>query len=140
MPYLSIRAAADDIRSGMTTPTELVMEALERIDRLDPEIQAFVTVMREQALREAELAEHEQHIGFYRSQLHGIPIGMKDIIAVKGVRMTAGSKMLADNIASEDAAVVEQLRKAGAIIVGKTNTHEFAYGTYTPPTRNPWDR
>lgn len=139
MPYLSLKEASDDIRSGMTTPTELVTEALERIDQLDAEIQAFVTVLRDEALREAERAELEMRTGFVRSPLHGIPIGIKDIIAVKNVRMTAGSKVLADYISLEDATVVEQLRKAGAIMLGKTNTHEFAYGTYTPPTRNPWD-
>ncbi len=96
--------------------------------------------MREQALKDAEQAERELRTGLYRSQLHGIPIGVKDLIAVKDVRMTAGSKVLADYIASEDASVVEQMHKAGAIIIGKTNTHEFAYGTYTPPTRNPWNR
>src|SRR5438128_1523262 len=140
MPYLSIREAAEDIRSGLATPSELVAEALERIDTLDPEIKAFVTVMRDQAYEDAEKAEREQRTGLFRSPLHGIPIGIKDIIAVKDVRMTAGSKVLADYIANKDATVVEQLRRVGAIIIGKTNTHEFAYGTYTPPTRNPWDR
>src|SRR2546421_5953641 len=140
MPYLSIREASEDMRSWMTTPTELVAEALEKIDLLDGEIKAFVTVLGEQALADAARAETEQRMGFYRSPLHGIPIGIKDIIAVKGARMTAGSQVLADYVSPEDAAVVEQLRKAGAIILGKTNTHEFAFGTYTPPTRNPWDR
>ena len=139
MPYQSITEAANDLRSGMTTPTELLAETLERIDLLDGEIKAFVTVMRDEAMADAEKAEQEQRTGLYRSPLHGIPFGVKDIVAVKDVRLTAGSKVLADYIATEDAAVVEQLRRAGAIIVGKTNTHEFAYGTYTPPTRNPWD-
>jgi aspartyl-tRNA(Asn)/glutamyl-tRNA(Gln) amidotransferase subunit A len=139
MPYMSILEAAEEIHSGLITPTELVLESLERIDQYDGEIKAFVTVMREQALRDAEQAERELRTGLYRSPLHGVPIGMKDLIAVKDVRMTAGSKVLADYISTEDAAVVELLRKAGAIILGKTNTHEFAYGTYTPPTRNPWD-
>src|SRR5437763_3232094 len=140
MPYQSITEAANDLRSGMTTPTELVTEALERIDLLDGEIKAFVTVMRDEAMADAEKAEQEQRTGLCRSPLHGIPIGVKDIVAVKDVRMTAGSKVLADYIATEDAAVVEQLRKAGAIILGKANTHEFAYGTYTPQTHNPWNR
>jgi aspartyl-tRNA(Asn)/glutamyl-tRNA(Gln) amidotransferase subunit A len=139
MPYLSIREAAAEVHSGLITPTELVLESLERIDQHDGEVKAFVTVMREQALRDAEQAERELRTGLYRSPLHGIPIGMKDLMAVKGVLMTAGSNVLADYVATEDAAVVELLRKAGAIIIGKTNTHEFAYGTYTPPTRNPWN-
>jgi len=139
MPYTSIREAAEEIHSGLITPAELVLETLERIDERDGEIQAYVTVMREQALEDAERAERELRTGLYRSQLHGIPVAIKDLVAVKDVRLTAGSKVLAGNIAREDASVVELLRKAGAIIIGKTNTHEFAYGTYTPPTRNPWD-
>ncbi len=139
MPYLSIKAAAEEIHSGIITPTELVAETLERIDALDGDLKAFVTVMRDQAYEDAERLERELRTGLYRSPLHGIPIGVKDIIAVKGVRTTAGSKVLADYVSQEDAMVVEQLRKNGAIIIGKTNTHEFAYGTYTPPTRNPWD-
>ncbi len=140
MPYLSLTLAAEELHSGVVTPLELLEEALERIDQLDGAIKAFVTVTREQAYRDAEQAERELRSGLYRSPLHGIPIAVKDIMGVKGVRMTAGSHVLADYVAPEDAAVVEQLRKAGAIIIGKTNTHEFAYGTYTPPTRNPWDR
>jgi aspartyl-tRNA(Asn)/glutamyl-tRNA(Gln) amidotransferase subunit A len=139
MPYLSIQQASEELRSGIITPTELLAETLERIDRLDSDIQAFVTVMRDQAYDEAEKAENEQRTGLFRSPLHGVPIAIKDIIAVKDVRMTAGSKVLTDYIPQEDATVVEQLRRAGAVIAGKTNTHEFAYGTYTPPTRNPWD-
>lgn len=139
MPYLSIREASEQLRSGILTPTELLAETLERIDQLDGDIKAFVTVTREEAFRDAEKAEQEQRTGFFRGPLHGIPIGVKDIVAVKDVRLTAGSKVLAEYIANEDATVVELLRKAGAVIVGKTNTHEFAYGTYTPPTRNPWD-
>jgi len=139
MPYLSIKEAAEEIHSGIITPTELVAETLERIDALDGDLKAFVTVMRDQAYEDAERLERELRTGLYRSPLHGIPIGVKDIIAVKGVRTTAGSKVLAGYVSQEDAMVVEQLRKNGAIVIGKTNTHEFAYGTYTPPTHNPWD-
>jgi aspartyl-tRNA(Asn)/glutamyl-tRNA(Gln) amidotransferase subunit A len=139
MPYLSIKAVAEEIHSGLITPTELVAETLEHTDALDGDLKAFVTVMRDQAYEDAERLERELRTGLYRSPLHGIPIGVKDIIAVKGVRTTAGSKVLADYVSQEDAMVVEQLRKKGAIVIGKTNTHEFAYGTYTPPTRNPWD-
>src|SRR5436305_14159177 len=98
MPYLSIREASEDIRSWMTTPTELVAEALEKIDLLDGEIKAFVTVLGEQALVDAARAETEQRMGFYRSPLHGIPLGIKDIVAVKDVRMTGGSQVLADYV------------------------------------------
>lgn len=139
MVYGSIREAAGDIRSGLSTPTEMVVEALERIDEVDGEIHAFVTVLRELAMEEAEQAERELRTGLARSALHGIPIGIKDLIAVKDVRTTAGSEVLADYVSLEDAAVVEQLRKAGAIVLGKTQLHEFAYGTFTPQVRNPWE-
>ncbi|MDQ6660355.1 MAG: amidase family protein, partial [Chloroflexota bacterium] len=139
MPYFSIQEVADEIRSGLITPTELLAEALERIDQLDGEIKAFVTVMRNEAFKDAEQAELELRTGFNRGPLHGIPVAVKDIIAVKDIRMSAGSKVLEEHIAQEDATVVEQLRRAGAVILGKTNTHEFAYGTVTAPTRNPWD-
>ncbi|HEY1353171.1 MAG TPA: amidase [Ktedonobacteraceae bacterium] len=139
MTYLSIQEAYTDLRSGLVTPTELLSEMLEQIEARDGQIQAFVTLLREEAFKEAEKAEREQRTGLFRSSLHGIPLAIKDLVAVKHARMTAGSRVLADYIAPEDATVVEQLRRAGAVIVGKTNTHEFAYGTYTPPTRNPWD-
>ncbi len=139
MLYQSIQQASEELRSGIVTPTELLADTLNSIDQLDSDVQAFITVMRDQAYEEAEKAESEQRTGLFRSPLHGIPFAIKDIIAVKHVHMTAGSQVLADYIAQEDAAVVEQLRRAGAVIIGKTNTHEFAYGTYTPPTHNPWN-
>src|SRR3984893_12471857 len=139
MPYTSIREAAAEIHSGLITPTELVLETLENIEERDGEIQAYITVLRDQALKDAEQAETEMRTGLYRSQLHGIPIAIKDLIAVKDVPTTAASKVLAGHISQEDAMVVEQLRKSGAIIIGKTNTFEFAYGPYSPQTRNPWD-
>ena len=139
MLYVSIQQASEELRAGLITPTELLADTLDSIDRLDGDVQAFITVMRDQAFEAAEKAESEQRTGLFRSPLHGVPIAIKDIIAVKNVRMMAGSQVLAGYIAQEDAAVVEQLRRAGAVIVGKTNTHEFAYGTYTPPTRNPWN-
>src|SRR6202162_5329696 len=117
MPYLSIQQVSEELRSGLITPTELLAETLERIDQLDGDIQAFVTVLRDQAYEEAEKAENEQRTGLFRSPLHGIPIAIKDLIAVKDVHMTAGSKVLADYVPPEDATVVEQLRRAGAVIV-----------------------
>ncbi len=122
MPYTSIREAADEIHSGLITPTELVLETLEQIDAQDEEIQAFVAVIRDEALAAADKAEDEMRTGLYRSPLHGIPIAIKDLIAVRDVRTTASSRVLAEHISHEDAMVVEQLRKAGAVIIGKTNT------------------
>src|SRR5579872_4793569 len=111
MPYLSLALAAEEIRSGIVTPGELVAEARERIEERDGAIKAFVTVMREQAYKDAEQAERELRTGLTRGPLHGIPIGVKDIMGVRGVRMTAGSRVLADYSAPEDAAAVELLRK-----------------------------
>ncbi len=139
MPYLSLREASEDLRSGLVTPTELLSEALEQIASREDQIQAFVTITSEQAMKDAEQAESEQRTGLFRSSLHGIPIAIKDLIAVKNVRLTAGSRVLEDYVATEDATVVELLRRAGAVLIGKTQTHEFAYGTYTPATRNPWN-
>ncbi len=139
MSYLSIREAANDIKSDLITPTELLAEILERIDSQDQEIQAYTTVMRDQALRDAERAEQEIRTGLYRGPLHGIPLAIKDLIAIKEVLLTAGSHVLADFVAAEDATVVELLRRQGAVLLGKTATFEFAYGPYCPPTRNPWD-
>src|SRR6266571_36612 len=126
MPYLYIKDAAEEIHSGLITPAELVAETLERIDTLDGDLKAFITVMRDQAYEDAERLERELRTGLYRSPLHGIPIGVKDIIAVKGVRTTAGSKVLADYVSQEDAMVVEQLRKKGDIVIGKKNKQEIA--------------
>ncbi len=139
MLYTSIRELADELHSGLITPAELVAETLAQIDKQDGALKSFITVMRDQAFRDAERLEREQRTGLYRSQLHGIPIAVKDLIAVKDVHLTASSRVLTDYVAQEDAMVVEQLRKAGAIIIGKTNTYEFAYGPYSPPTRNPWN-
>ncbi|HCI82209.1 MAG TPA: Asp-tRNA(Asn)/Glu-tRNA(Gln) amidotransferase subunit GatA [Ktedonobacter sp.] len=139
--YTSIREVAEELRNGIITPTELLEETLQRIDERDEGdegIQAFVTVMREQAYKDAEHAEREQRTGLNRGPLHGIPIAIKDLIAVKDERTTASSQVLADHISHEDATIVELLRKNGAIIIGKTNTFEFAYGPFAPPTRNPW--
>lgn len=139
MSYLSIREVAEELQAGIITPTELVEETLNLIEERDAEIAAFVTVMREEALAQAEQAERELRTGLKRGPLHGIPIAIKDLIAVKGVRTTGGSQVLAEHVSEEDATVIELLRKSGAIIIGKTNTYEFAYGPYAPPTRNPWD-
>ncbi|EFH87496.1 Asp-tRNA(Asn)/Glu-tRNA(Gln) amidotransferase GatCAB subunit A [Ktedonobacter racemifer] len=139
MSYLSIREVAEELQAGIITPTELVEETLNLIEERDTEVEAFVTVMREEAMAQAEQAERELRTGLKRGPLHGIPIAIKDLIAVKGVRTTGSSQVLAEHVSEEDATVIELLRKSGAILIGKTNTYEFAYGPYAPPTRNPWD-
>ena len=133
------------IRSRQLSPVEVTDAALDRIERLNPRLNAFWTITAEQARAQARAAMTEiitkDH---YRGPLHGVPIGLKDLIYTKGVRTTAGSKILADFVPDYDATVVEKLREAGAVFVGKTALHEFAYGIsndnpHFGPTRNPWN-
>lgn len=141
LAYLTIAEASALIAAKQLSPVELVEACLSRIEHFEDRIKAWVTVLAEQARAEARLAADEiAASGRPRSPLHGIPIGHKDLYHVAGVRTTAGSKVLADAPpATRDAAVVARLRRAGAIVLGKTNTHEFAYGVWSPPTSNPWD-
>ena len=141
---LSIAAAQRLIRSGALSPLELVEAYVERIRRFDARLNAFVTVTDERAVARARALEGELARGRWRGPLHGIPIALKDNIDTAGVRTTAGSAVFADRVPDEDAEVVTRLEAAGAIIVGKLNMHEFAYGgtsafTHTGPVRNPWD-
>ncbi|MCB1494506.1 MAG: amidase [Bauldia sp.] len=117
---------------------------LARIERLDPVLQAFITVTAEEARAAARAADAAKREGRSLGLLHGMPVAIKDCIDVAGVRCTAGSSFFADRIAETDAAVVTRLRAAGAVILGKTNLHEFAYGGTTQNAfyggcRNPWD-
>jgi len=118
---------------------EQVEEALGRIEALDGQLGAFVTVLAEQARVEASRRDAERAEGRVRGPLHGVPVAVKDLIDVAGVVTGAGSAKLAGNRAARDAPVVARLREAGAVIIGKTRTHEFAYGVLTPGTVNPWD-
>src|SRR5579885_3780694 len=110
------------------SPVELVEAVLARIERLNPQLNAFLTVDAAGALAQAQRAERELMRGYRRGPLHGIPVSLKDNIATRGVRTTAGSKILAGWVPAEDATLVARLRRAGAIVLGKTNLHEFAYG------------
>ncbi len=127
------------------SPVEVVQALLDRIARLNPALDAFIRVDAEAALEAAAVAEREMAAGRVRGPLHGIPVGVKDIIDVAGLPTTCHSKILLDNIAAADAQVVGKLRAAGAIILGKLSTHEFAIGGPCfdlpfPPARNPWNR
>ena len=135
---MTVAALAAAIRRGELTPRDAVQDALDRIERDDPAFNSFLTVRGEEALAEADA------LGASGGPLHGVPVGVKDVIDVAGTRTTAASKVLADNVATADATVVARLRAAGAVIVGKLNTHEFAWGASTTsqafgPARNPWD-
>lgn len=140
LAYLTIAEAATLIASRSVSPIELVEACLGRIERHDPLIKAWVSVVREQALGEARAAADEIARSGPRSPLHGIPLGIKDLYDVKGLPTKAGSNVRADAPpAARDATAIARFRRAGAIVIGKTNAHEFAYGTWTPPTCNPWD-
>lgn len=131
-------ALAKQVR-GELSATELVRRSLAQVERLNGRLNAFVTVTAETALaRAAELDRHRVE-GAPLGPLHGIPIAVKDLIDVEGVPTTASSKVRAGKVASVDATVVARLKAAGAVIVGKTHTHEFGLGVSTPQSRNPWD-
>jgi aspartyl-tRNA(Asn)/glutamyl-tRNA(Gln) amidotransferase subunit A len=136
---LTLASAVRLLRAGEVTSVALVEACLHRIERWEPAIKACVTVMGDAALERAQVADAALRGGRDRRALLGIPVAIKDLIATKGVRTTAGSRVLADWLPDEDATVVKQLDSAGAIALCKTNTHEFAFGTVTPPTRNPWN-
>ena len=141
---LTIAEAAAKIKDREISPVDLTRLFLEQIERLNPALNAYVTVTADEALSSARVAESELARGGWRGPLHGIPFSVKDNIATKGVRTTAGSKILDGWKPGFDATVVSKLREAGAIILGKTNLHEWALGgtTINPfygTTHNPWD-
>ena len=144
LAFLSVAEQARLLRARKISPAELVRIYLARIERINPQLNAFLTVMGVTALREARQAEHEIAHGKWRGPLHGICVALKDNIWTRGVRTTAGSKVLAEFVPERDAALVSRLREAGAIILGKTHLHEFAYGVtsnnvHYGPARNPYD-
>ena len=143
--WLTAVEAARMIREKTLSPVELVTALLSRIERYDEGLNAFLTVRPEETLVEARAAEDAVMRGDPLGPLHGVPFGLKDIIDAKGWPTTAHSRLLADNIASEDAPVTAGLRAAGAILMGKLSTHEFALGGPSfdlpwPPARNAWGR
>jgi aspartyl-tRNA(Asn)/glutamyl-tRNA(Gln) amidotransferase subunit A len=140
----TIAAAARLIASRALSPVELTRSCLARIEALDERLNSFLLVRAEAALAEAAEAEAEIARGRYRGPLHGIPIAHKDIVETAGIRTTAHSKLLRDFVPQRDATVVQRLAAAGAIMLGKTATHEFAMGGPSfdlpwPPARNPWN-
>jgi aspartyl-tRNA(Asn)/glutamyl-tRNA(Gln) amidotransferase subunit A len=141
---LTLIEAVDQIFTRRLSPLELTRECLARIERLNPVLNAFITVTADTALDEGRQAEAEIAAGNWRGPLHGIPIALKDLFDTAGVRTTAASNQYRDRIPAEDAEVVRRLKQSGAIIVGKLNMHEFAFGmsgvvSAFGPTRNPWN-
>jgi aspartyl-tRNA(Asn)/glutamyl-tRNA(Gln) amidotransferase subunit A len=144
LTVLTLQDAADQLRRKRLSPVDLTQACLARIERLNPSLNAFITVSAESALANARSAEVELQRGRWRGPLHGIPIALKDLIDTAGVRTTAASALFKDRIPTEDATVVRKLKDAGAVLLGKTNMHEFAYGgtsavSYFGAVHNPWD-
>jgi len=140
----TIAEAAKRIAAKQLSPVELTRACLDRVRALDDRLHAFVHLTEERALAEAREAERAIMAGGPKGPLHGIPIGLKDIVDTKGIPTTCGSKILQDNIPDTDAACAESLAEAGTVLIGKTTTHEFADGGPSfdlpkPPARNPWN-
>ena len=141
---MTLETIAEEIRSGRMSPVSLVESCLARIETLEPRLNAFITITADRAREEARGAEREIAAGRYRGALHGVPVAVKDLFATKGIRTTAGSRILGDWVPDRDATVVGKLREAGAILLGKLGLHEFAYGIssvnpHFGDVRNPWD-
>ena len=142
--FLTITEAAALIGKREVSPVELIESRLSRIEKLDPTLHCFIRIMGEEARAAARTAEAEIMASRSRGPLHGIPIALKDIYETKGVPTTAHSKVLIDHVPQQDATSVRLLTEAGAIVLGKLATHEFAFGGPSfdlpwPPPRNPWD-
>jgi Asp-tRNA(Asn)/Glu-tRNA(Gln) amidotransferase A subunit family amidase len=142
--FLTIGEAARLIQQRELSPVELVESRLQRIEKLDGKLHSFIRVLADSARAEARAAESEIAAGRYNGPLHGIPIGLKDIYETAGVPTTGHSKVMQDHVPKADAFSVRKLREAGAVVMGKLATHEFALGGPSfdlpwPPARNPWD-
>lgn len=141
---LTIEEASKRIRFGQLSPLALVQACLKRVTQVEPQVNAFIAVMHEQALERAQQLTDEVSVGGWRGPLHGIPVAIKDLIDVAGVPTTGGTSFLANTAAHSNADVVENLHIAGAVIVGKTNLHELALGAtninpHMGNVQNPWD-
>jgi len=140
----TLAQASQQIRKRKISPVELTRACLERIERLNSKVNAFITVMGEQAMAQARELDAEANRGKWRGPLHGIPIGLKDLVDTAGVKTTCASAIFADRVPTEDAEVAVRLKRAGAVIIGKQNMHEFAYGGTSVPSHfgavhNPWN-
>lgn len=136
---MTLREAAAAVRARKISPVELAQASLSRIRETEPKLNAYVRLTEERAMAAARQAEREIAAGINRGELHGVPVAVKDLYDMAGLPTTCSSKVRQDHIAPADAACVVRLEQAGAVIVGKTHTHEFAYGAATPTTGNPWN-
>lgn len=141
---MSMEQVAGMVRKQEVSPVDLVEACLKRTEFLQPKLNAYVNLMADDARKKAQIAEDEIKQGKYKGMMHGIPVALKDLYYTKGVPTTASSEVLKDFIPDYNSTIVQRLIDAGAIIMGKTNTHEFAFGPTTEdscfgPTRNPWN-
>jgi aspartyl-tRNA(Asn)/glutamyl-tRNA(Gln) amidotransferase subunit A len=143
--FLTIAEASRLIEARRLSPVELVEALIQRIEALNPQVDAFITKTYDLAITQAKAAEAEIAAGRYKGPLHGVPFGLKDIYATEGILTSGHSRTAMDNIPSEDAVTTAKLYDAGAVLMGKLATHEFAHGGPSfdlpwPPARNPWNR
>jgi aspartyl-tRNA(Asn)/glutamyl-tRNA(Gln) amidotransferase subunit A len=141
---LTLSEASKLVRSKRVSPVELTQACLGRIEQINPRLNAFITVTADSALAQAREAESEIQRGSWKGPLHGIPIALKDLVDTAGARTTAASGLFKDRIPERDAEIVRRLKASGAVLLGKLNLHEFAYGgssviSYFGAVRNPWD-
>jgi aspartyl-tRNA(Asn)/glutamyl-tRNA(Gln) amidotransferase subunit A len=144
LEYARITALAKSIRKQNVSPVELLEACLKRIEDLNPKLNAFITVLNDQARQQARSAEAEIKAGKWRGPLHGIPVAVKDFYDTAGIKTTAAFEQFKDRVPAKDALGVQKLKKAGAIIIGKTNMHQLGMGTTGlesafGPARNPWN-
>jgi aspartyl-tRNA(Asn)/glutamyl-tRNA(Gln) amidotransferase subunit A len=137
---LTLAAASAAVHARELSPVELVDAVLARIEQVEPHLSAYVTVLTGRARRAAHQAEQEATADHFLSRLHGLPMALKDLIDVAGVPTTASSRVRTGHVADADSTVAGRLAAAGTVLLGKTHTHEFAYGLTTPQTSNAWDR
>jgi len=135
----SLASAASLLANGSLSPVELTRAALARTEQTEGPLNAYVRITAEAAMAAASQAETEIKNGRYIGEMHGIPVAIKDLYDMAGLPTTCSSQVLHDHMAEHDSACVARLKAAGAIIIGKTHTHEFAYGISTPTTGNPWN-
>lgn len=135
----SLASAAEQLRDGSLSPVELTRASLERVEQTEGKLNAYVRMSADYAMTAARQAEDEIKSGRYLGEMHGIPVAIKDLYDIAGLPTTCSSEVRHDHVAQHDSACVARLKTAGAIVIGKTHTHEFAYGISTPTTGNPWN-
>src|SRR5881296_1636318 len=144
LAFLSLTELSELIRSRKVSPVEVTRNILERIEKRHPALNAYITVTRDVAMKSAQEAESEIQQKKWRGPLHGVPVAVKDLFDTAGIKTTAGSAVFKDRVPDKDAEVIRKLKAAGAVLVGKTNMHEFAFGgsslvTYFGGVHNPWE-